>query len=132
MQCGKTPIIKILQKRESILEEWSSNGATNNKRSNNEKFQKINSLLWKWYIKGQQSNVPVDDPMLREEVLLIAEKLGETSFKGTDGWLSKWKQRHNLGQMSVAGEEEDVCRETLESRREQVKELIRGFEPAEI
>ena len=34
--------------------------------------------------------------------------------------------------MSVAGEEGDVCRETLESWRERVKELKRGFEPADI
>ena len=34
--------------------------------------------------------------------------------------------------MSVAGDEGDVCQETLESWRGQVKELIRGFEPADI
>lgn len=101
---------------------------TNSKRSNNEKFQKVNGLLWEWYVKARQLN----GPMLREEGRLIAEKLGEASFKGTDGWLAKWKQRHNVGLMSVAGEEGDVCEETLESWRERVKELIRGFEPADI
>ena len=34
--------------------------------------------------------------------------------------------------MSVAAEEENVCQEILESWRERVKELIRGFEPADI
>ena len=131
-ECGKTQIIKILKNKESILEAWSSNSATNCKRSNNEKFEKINSLLWEWYMRARQSNIPVDGPMLREEARLIAEKLGETSFKGTDGWLAKWKQRHNVAQMSVAGEEGDVCQETLESWRERVKELMRGFEPADI
>ena len=68
-------------------------------------------------MRARQSNIPVDGPMLREEVTrrLIAEKPGETSFKGTDGWLAKWKQRHNVAQMSVAGEEGDVCQKTLES-----------------
>ena len=36
-----------------------------------------------------------------EDVRLIAEKLGETSFKVTDCCLDKWKQRHNVAQMSV-------------------------------
>ena len=90
-ECGKTQIIKILKNKESILEAWSSDSATNCNRSNNEKFEKINSLLWEWYMRARQSNIPVDGPMLREEARLIAEKLGETSFKGTDGWLAKWK-----------------------------------------
>ena len=131
-ECGKTQIIKILKNKESILEAWSSNSASNCKRSNNKKFEKINRLLWKWYMRARQSNIPVDGPMLREEARLIAEKLGETSFKGTDGWLAKWKQRHNVAQMSVAGEKGDVCQDTLESWRERVKELLRGFEPADI
>lgn len=40
--------------------------------------------------------------------------------------------RHNVAQMSIAGEEGDVCQETFESCREWVKELISGFEPADI
>ena len=40
-------------------------------------------------MRARQSNIPVDGPMLREEARLMAEKLGETSFKGTDGWLAK-------------------------------------------
>ena len=69
-ECGKAQIIKILKDKESILEAWSLNSATNFKRSNNEKFEKINSLLWECYMRAQQSNVPVDGPMLREEVKL--------------------------------------------------------------
>ena len=71
-------------------------------------------------MRARQSNIPVDGPMLREEARLIAENLGETSFKGTDGWLAKWKQRHNVAQMSVAGEEGDVSQKTLEGWRERV------------
>ena len=44
-ECGKMQIIKILKNKESILEAWSSNSVTNCKRSGNEKFEKINSLL---------------------------------------------------------------------------------------
>lgn len=100
-ECGKTQINKILKNKESILQAWSSNSATNCKRSNNEKFEKISCLIWEWYMRVQQSNIPVDGPMLRE-ARLIDEKLGETSFKGTDGWLAKWKQRYSVAQMITA------------------------------
>ena len=113
----------MLKNKVSVFEAWSSNSATNCKRSNNEKFEKINSLLWEGDMRARRSNVPFDGPMLTEEARLIAEKLGETSFKGTDGWFDKWKQRHNVAQMSVAGEEGDVCQQALESWRERVKVL---------
>ena len=131
-ECGKTQIIKILKNKDSILETWMSNGAANNKRSNNEKFAKINRMLWDWYVKVRQSNIPVDGALLKEEARLIAEKLGETSFKGTDGWFAKWKQRYNLTQMNVACEEGDVNQETVESWNERVKELTTGFAPADV
>ena len=83
-------------------------------------------------MRVRQLNIPVDGPMLREEARQMAEKLGETSFKGTDGWLAELNQRHNVAQMSIASEEGDVCQATLDSWREQVKELKRGFEPADI
>ena len=76
-------------------------------------------------MRARQSNIPVDGPVLREEERLIADKLGKTLIKGADGWLAKWKQRHNV----ALG---DVCQETLKSWREWVKELIRSFEPAYI
>ena len=53
--------------------------------------------------------------MLMEEARLIADRLGEKLFQGTEGWLTKWKQRHNIKQMNIAGEEGDVNQETLES-----------------
>ncbi|XP_015773067.1 PREDICTED: uncharacterized protein LOC107351288 [Acropora digitifera] len=71
-------------------------------------------------MRARQSNVPVDGPLLREEARLIAEKLGKTLLKRTNGWLAKWKQRHNLAQMSVATEEGNRnCTEIIEEIAEE-------------
>lgn len=130
--CGKTQIIKVLNNKDSILDAWSKNATSAAKRHNAEKFDKVNNLLWEWYEKARQANIPIDGPMLREEARILAEQLGETAFKGTDGWLAKWKQRHNIAQMHIAGEEGDVRQETVESWEERVKELIIGYEPSDI
>ena len=73
----------------------------------------------------------MDGSLLKEEARLIEEQLGET-FKGTDGWLAKWKQRHNIALLNIAGEEGDVSQETDESWSERVKELTRGFAPEDV
>ena len=125
---GKTQIVKILKQKAKILESWNSNeGAQSQKRLNVEKYGEINGLLWKWYTRARESNIPVDGPMLVEEARILAERIGDDTFKGTSGWLDKWKKRHNMGQMNIAGAEEgDVSQETIDSWNEGLEELIRG------
>ena len=114
-------------RKDTILEEWASNGTGSHKRNNNEKFERVNHLLWEWYIKARGTNIPVDGPLLKEEAHFIAKQLGETSFKETESRLAKGKQSHNITLLNIAGEERDVTQETVESWTERVKELTRGF-----
>lgn len=72
---------QILVRKDTVLKEWTSNGTGSHKRNNNEKFEKINHLLWEWYKKARGAKIPVDGPLLKEEARLIAEQLSETSFK---------------------------------------------------
>ena len=112
---------------------WTSNETPKiQKRCNHEKFSEINHLLWQWYVRARESNIPINGPMLMEEAWLIADRLGEKSFQGTEGWLTKWKQRHNIKQMNIAGEEGDVNQENLESWQERVKEQTRNYAPKDV
>ena len=70
--------------------------------------------------------------MLLEEALAIDERLGKKEFKASNGWLEKWKNRHNLTQRDVAGEEGDVNDDTVCSWMERVKELTLGNAPQDI
>ena len=70
--------------------------------------------------------------MLVEEAWIIAERIGDDTFKGIIGWLEKWKKRHNIGQMNIAGEEGDVNPETVDSWNERVKELTKGYSPRDV
>ena len=105
--CGKTQITKALKNKQKAMSEWNSNeSSSTQKRSNNEKFSDVNQLLWEWYARARESNIPVSGPLLVEEAKLIAESLGDENFKGTNGWLQKWKRRHNITEMSIAEKRE--------------------------
>ena len=47
-------------------------------------------------------------PELTEKAKEIAEKLGKSDFKGSRGWLDKWKKRYNIKQLRICGESGDV------------------------
>lgn len=42
------------------------------------------------------NDVPITGPIIKAKAEIIAEKLGISEFKVSDGWLGKFKQRHNI------------------------------------
>ena len=50
----------------------------------------------------------------------------------SNGWLEKWKTRHNVRQFSVAGEDGEVNAETLESWAERLPEIVKEYELKDI
>lgn len=58
--------------------------------------------------------------MLIEKAKEIAERLGISDFKGSQGWLDKWKLRYNIKQVKVCGESGDVCGVTIDSWKERL------------
>ena len=67
-----------------------------------------------------------------EKALEIANRLGVESFKASNGWLTRWKQRHNIKQRTVSGESGDVSSETVESWLQRVPSVIEGYEARNI
>ena len=130
---GLTQVSKIIKNKELILNEIQSvENQTIRKRKNAQKFSEINDYSWAWYNLCRESNVPVSGPMLQEEAKLMAERLGDSAFQGSNGWLEKWKRRYNIKEMRLAGEDGDVDETTLESWQERAKELSKGYAPEDV
>ena len=58
---------------------------------------------------------PMSGPMIQKEARQTASKLGAEGFNGSNGWLQKWKNRHNIIVFRTAVEDRDVNPETLKS-----------------
>ena len=70
--------------------------------------------------------------MLQEEALLIAERLENSRFKASNGWLQSFKVRHNLKMLTVCGESASVPQGTVEAWHSRVKDLVIGYVPKNI
>jgi hypothetical protein len=62
----------------------------------------------------------------------IATHLGKHTYKGSNGWLQKWKMRYNIKQVAVSGESGDVRLDTVESWKERLPELLHGYKKEDI
>ena len=66
----------ILKNQESITHEYETNAPSDRKRSRGPRYEDIDSTVYNWYSLARQRLVPVSGPMLQEEALIVASRLG--------------------------------------------------------
>ena len=130
--CGKTQIAKILKSKESILSLYESNSSGSRVLANKtcgqqSEYADINKSLYNWYSLACSKNIFPMDPQLIEKANQIATCLGKHEFKGSSGWLEKWKKRYNIKQLQINGESGDVQGPTVDSWKERLLELVAGY-----
>lgn len=59
-------------------------------------YEEINWALYTWYTIACSKNIFPMGPQLAEKARQIAEQLGKHDFKGSNGWLDKWKKKYNI------------------------------------
>ena len=129
--CGKTRISKVLKNKESILAEYQSNASSSRvhtiSKARTSEHSENNDTLYKWFKLAISKNIPIGGPHLIEKAKMIANVLGKSDFKGSQGWLEKWKKRFAIKQLKICGESGDVEGKTVDSWKEQLPELIWGY-----
>ncbi|GBL86127.1 Tigger transposable element-derived protein 4 [Araneus ventricosus] len=56
----------------------------------------------------QDKNVPISGPFIIEKALQFAKALGYDEFRGSNGWLEKFKRRNRIMAKVISGESKDV------------------------
>ena len=81
--------------------------------------------------KCASANVLPDGPMLKEEAMLIKERLNKdelATFTASNGWLEKFKQTYGLRETRITGEVDDILKMTFQSWIERLPELTSGYD----
>ncbi|KAJ4438141.1 hypothetical protein ANN_14080 [Periplaneta americana] len=80
-----------------------------------------------WFSRIRSQNVPVSGPMILAKALEFAAELGDSEFKASNGWLEKFRKRHDITFRSICGESSSVDMETVTSWKEKLPSLISGY-----
>ncbi|GLG92769.1 Nucleosome-remodeling factor subunit NURF301 [Gryllus bimaculatus] len=67
------------------------------------RFKELEDTLIKWTIHAQKSNVPINGVILRKKALNVAKKLGITDFTASNGWIDRFKKKHNIVYRAARG-----------------------------
>ena len=132
-KCGKTAVYEILKKEKEIVEAFVTTQNIDSKaKSRAPKFDKVDELAYNWLCQALAKKLPVSGPILQQKAKELACELNEVEFKASNGWLAKFKARHNLTFVNICGESKDVQQEPVNDFREKLPEIIAGYEPKNI
>ncbi|GBM78059.1 hypothetical protein AVEN_154021-1 [Araneus ventricosus] len=68
----------------------------------------MEEAVLKWIHTMRDKNVPISGPFLIEKAPKFVKALGYDEFRGSNGWLEKFKRRHVIMEKVISGESKDV------------------------
>lgn len=135
-QCGKSQISAILKNKATVKQLYESNASSDlcqaRKRNISSEYADLNDALYQWHQLCVKKNIYPDGSLLAEKAMMIAQRLGHTEFKASNGWLHRWKVRNNIKQRKICGESGDVRSDTVESWKEKLPQLVGNYKAQDI
>ncbi|NWH66932.1 TIGD4 protein, partial [Geococcyx californianus] len=93
----KNSLCSIMKNKEKVLEAFESLRFDPKRKRLRTAFRTdLEEALERWCRLAQRLQVPVSGPMLRLKANDLAQKLGHSDFRCSNGWLDRFKSRHGL------------------------------------
>ena len=76
--------------------------------------------------------MPVSGPYIQQKALELAERYDQANFKASNGWLQRFKERHNISSAVISGVKGCVDNIVVDDWKERLPDLISGYKPGDI
>ena len=63
----------------------------------------LDKACYMWLLNVRHQSIPVSGTIFKAKALNFAKELGCDSFQASDGWLDRWKKRHNVSFKTISG-----------------------------
>nr|CAI5870029.1 unnamed protein product [Callosobruchus analis] len=130
---GRTQVNDILKNKSDLKEIFEENSNPEQKT----KFPKteglaIDQVVYNWFCKSRNRNIPISGPLLKEKALEAAKNLKILNFKASNGWLEKFCQRHEVSFKTVCGESADVDLISVEAWKTKLNVILKDYLPKDV
>ena len=127
---SESTVSVILSNRSEIEDMCKDNLNFNKKRRRDSKFKDIEKCLYEWFLDKRRMSIPINGTMLFEKSYDFAALLNRTDFKPNNGWLHRFKLRHNISQHRISGERESVDIDLVQDWIDNIyPKLIEQYQP---
>ncbi|KAH8024338.1 hypothetical protein HPB51_022457 [Rhipicephalus microplus] len=110
----KSTLTAILKAKDK-LQNNASRFAPDRKRLREAAYPDLENAVLLWLKRARSSNLPINGPILREKAEELSLRLGIEDFKCSDGWISRFKERHGLSFKTTEGDDESQVLSALKA-----------------
>ncbi|XP_039953998.1 tigger transposable element-derived protein 6-like [Bactrocera tryoni] len=130
---GKTQAALVIKNKEEIRTKWMSGSNVESKRSFMKiDGKKVDEMCLDWFNKARSQNIPISGPIIQEKAREIARKLGIKDFVASNGWLQKWRSRHNITFKYICGESAAVDMQDVQQFLDKLPSFLIGYSPRDV
>ena len=119
----RSTLTRLINKEEELRSRWCEvfchghKPAKKLKRLRKGKAPEVDTVLNQWFGTVTSKGQKLSGPILKEKAEDLAKKLGHTNFVATEGWLSRWKARHQIRYIGHMERREVQTLKVLKSRQ---------------
>ncbi|CAF4239687.1 unnamed protein product [Rotaria sordida] len=124
-------VSNILKRKTEYLKDYETNqNQTVKRKSRDVNVQTLDEQIYEWFVQQRAKRIPISGPILQEKARDIAESLGDqfASFKGSNGWLEKFRTRHNISHYVISGESSSVDVQTVDDWIQRSSKITDGYD----
>ncbi|CAF1281361.1 unnamed protein product [Adineta ricciae] len=93
----------------------------------------INNAVYEWFVAQRSKKIPIFGPILQEYAKKVALEMDRaSSFKASNGWLERFRARHNIQFRVISGEGASISPITVDDWKARLPKILEGYHPANI
>ena len=120
-------VSKIMKNREKIL---SADLPRNSKSLKISMHPNLDEMIFEWFCNLRSNNLPITGSIIQEKAAQFAVRLGYEDFKASDGWLNRFKNRHNIKEKPICGEGASVSMAYIQNERGCLEREVKKLQPS--
>lgn len=105
-------------------------GPAKKKRIQKGEFPEMEKLLYNWFMKQRERNVPINGELLKAKATYFFNEIykGTPTFHASAGWMQKFKSRYGIRLLKVCGEKLSSQPELVEPFMASLADSIRNMD----
>ncbi|CAF4055160.1 unnamed protein product [Rotaria magnacalcarata] len=125
-------VSNILKRKGEYTNDYETNRNKKLKRKlKSDTSQEINDNVYEWFVAKRAKSISISGPILQEYARKVAERL-DPNFKGSNGWLDRFRTRYNIQFRVICGESRAVDQNIVEDWKTRLISMIEHYDPENI
>ena len=120
----------ILAKKDEIRKRFEDGDSRKRKRDAD--FPDVDEAVLRFFKQARAENVSIPGPVLQGKAEFYAKQMGHSNFRASNGWLEKFKSRHEIAFKKVCGESNAVENLVCEDWLKKLDLLCHDYKPEDI